>query len=46
VFYTDAESIQQRYAELMEKNILRGKGQSTVLLEPIQQGLWNREVSA
>jgi hypothetical protein len=46
VFYTDAEAVQQRYAELMEKNALRGKGQLTALLEPIQQGLWNREVNA
>ncbi|MBA2392644.1 MAG: hypothetical protein H0V70_07840, partial [Ktedonobacteraceae bacterium] len=44
-FYTDAETVQQRYAELMEKNALRGKGQSTALLEPIQQGLWTKEVS-
>jgi 3'-phosphoadenosine 5'-phosphosulfate sulfotransferase (PAPS reductase)/FAD synthetase len=44
VFYTDAEAVQQRYAELMEKNALRGKGQPTAHLEPIQQGLWTREV--
>ena len=44
VLYTDAETIQHRYAELMEINELRGKGHPT-LIEPIQQGLWNMEVS-
>ncbi len=44
IHYTEPEAIEHRYAELMAINALRGKGQIAPF-EPIQQGLWDTEVS-
>ena len=39
IFYTDPESIQQRYAELIALNLQRGKA-PLASVEPFQQALW------
>jgi 3'-phosphoadenosine 5'-phosphosulfate sulfotransferase (PAPS reductase)/FAD synthetase len=44
ILYTDPESIQHRYEELLALNVQRGKT-PLASVEPFQQGLWTIEVS-